>query len=251
MNLLRAMARLLDRELAALFADASNNGLQVENSGRVRQVCTGVDASLPFLERAAARGADLVIVHHGLSWGDQLKYVTGLNYQRLRFLIQHDIALYASHLPLDAHPKYGNNACLCRALGLRRIRPWGEYKGGKVGMRGELPAPLPLGQFIKRVEKAVGNRAHVMAYGKPTVRTVAMVVGGGALGIEYAAADGVDIYLSGEPTLHAHNLAQETKINAIFAGHYATESLGVQALGALLHRRFRVPVEFVPMGIKY
>jgi dinuclear metal center YbgI/SA1388 family protein len=251
MTALSTIVRLLDRELTANFADSSNNGLQVQNSGRVRKICTGVDASLPFFEQAARRGADLVITHHGLSWGDQLKYITGLNYQRVSFLVQHDMALYASHLPLDAHPKYGNNACLCRALGLRNIQPWGDYKGGKVGMRGTLPATMPLTQFVQRVEQVVGNGAHVMAYGKKSVRTVAMVVGGGALGIDHAAVDGVDVYLSGEPALHAHNLAQETKVNAIFAGHYATESFGVQALGALLHRRFRLPVEFIPLGIKY
>ena len=251
MTALAAIVRHLDRELAANFADSSNNGLQVQNSGRVRRVCTGVDASLPFLERAAAQGADLVIVHHGLSWGDQLKYLTGLNYERVRFLIEHDLALYASHLPLDAHPRHGNNAVLCRALGLRRVRPWGDYKGGKVGMRGELPVAMPLARFVQRVERVAGNRAQVMAYGRARVRTVAMVVGGGALGLDRAVADGVDVYLSGEPSLHAHNLAQELQVNAVFAGHYATESFGVQALGALVRRRFRLPVEFVPMGIPY
>lgn len=251
MTSLASIVSLLDRELTANFADSSNNGLQVQNSGRVRKICTGVDASLPFFEQAAQRGANLVITHHGLSWGDQLKYITGLNYRRISFLVQHDIALYASHLPLDAHPQYGNNACLCRALGLRQLRPWGDYKGGKVGLRGTLPATMPLTQFVKRVEKVVGNQAQVMAYGQKSVRTVAMVVGGGALGLDHAAADGVDVYLSGEPSLTAHNLAAETQTTAIFAGHYATESFGVQALGALLHRRFRLPVEFIPMGIEY
>jgi dinuclear metal center YbgI/SA1388 family protein len=251
MNQLQPIVRFLDHTLAVSFADGSNNGLQVENSGRVRRICTGVDASLPFFERAAARGADLVICHHGLSWGDNLKYLTGLNYRRVGFLMRHDMALYASHLPLDAHPKHGNNACVARALGLRRVQPWGDYKGGKVGLRGVLPAPLSLDAFAKRVERIVGNKPQVIAYGKKTVRTVAMVVGGGAVGLDHAAADGIDVYLSGEPGLNAHNLAQETKTNAVFAGHYATESLGVQALGALLRRRFRLPVEHLDLGIPY
>jgi dinuclear metal center YbgI/SA1388 family protein len=251
MRTLQSIVALLDHELDIPFADGSHNGLQVQNAGKVRKVCTGVDASLPFFEQAAARGADLVICHHGISWGDGLKRITGLNYRRLQFLIAHNIALYASHLPLDAHPKYGNNACLARALGLRQLRPWADYKGSKVGIRGALPAPICLAEFAKRVETVVGNKAHVMAYGKNMVRTAGMVVGGGALGLDYAAGDGLDVYLSGEPSLHAHNTAQETGINAIFAGHYATESLGVQALGALLRRRFSLAVEHIDLRIPY
>ena len=250
MSRLQHIIGFLDRELAADFADSSNNGLQVENSGRVRKICTGVDASLPFFEAAAERGADLLICHHGISWGD-LKYITGLNYQRISFLVKRDMALYASHLPLDAHPRLGNNACLCRALGLREVEPWGEYKGGKIGRRGVLPRPLPLAEFARRVEQAVGNRAQVMAYGKKTVRTVAMVVGGGAVGLEQAAREGIDVYLTGEAYLSAHNTAQEAGLNIVHAGHYATESLGVQVVGALLHRRFHLPVEFINLGIKY
>ncbi len=251
MNQLHQIVAKLDRELDIPFADGSNNGLQVANAGRVRKICTGVDASLPFFEQAAARGADLLICHHGLSWHDSLKYITGLNYRLLKFLLTHDIALYASHLPLDAHPKYGNNACVARALGLRRLQPWAAYKGNNVGIRGTLPAALPLAEFAQRVEKTLGNKTHVMAFGKKTVRTVGMVVGAGALGLDSAAADGLDCYLSGEPGLQAFNTAQQTGINAIFAGHYATESLGVQALGALLKKEFRLPVEHIDLAIPY
>lgn len=251
MSQLQRIVALLDRELDIPFADGSNNGLQVQNSGMVHKICTGVDAALPFFEQAAARGANLVICHHGLSWQDNLKHITGLNYRLLHFLLTHDIALYASHLPLDAHPKYGNNACIARALGLRRLQPWAEYKGNKVGIRGTLPAAIPLNEFARRVEKVVGNKAQVMPFGQRTVCTVGMVVGGGALGLDHAADDGLDCYLSGEPGLHAHNTAQQTGMNAIFAGHYATESLGVQALGALLKSKFRIPVEHINLGITY
>ena len=111
------VGEFLDRELHVTdFKDSSNNGLQVDNSGRVGRVCCGVDASLEFFEAAQRRGADMLICHHGLSWNDSLKRITDLNYRKIAFLMRHDMALYACHLPLDAHPRYGNNAVLARML---------------------------------------------------------------------------------------------------------------------------------------
>ncbi len=233
------------------FQDSSNNGLQVENSGRVGLVCCGVDASMDFFREAQRRGAGLVLCHHGLSWGDSLKRITHLNYQRVSFLIKHDIAVYAAHLPLDAHPRYGNNACVARALGLRQLKPFGMHQGQAVGLRGTLAAPVPLRRLAARLERTIGNQVTVLDFGKSTIRTVAMVVGGGAVGIEEAARLGVDVYLSGEPGLGAYNTARHYQMNALFGGHYATESLGVQALGKLLTRRFGVRTEFVDLGIRF
>jgi dinuclear metal center YbgI/SA1388 family protein len=242
----------LDRELKVTeFEDDSNNGLQVENSGTIRKVCCGVDASLEFFQAAQQRGADLVVCHHGLSWRDSLKRITDLNYQRVGFLIRHDMALYACHLPLDAHPKWGNNMGMARALGLQQLKPFGVYHGKAIGLQGRLARPQPLARFAERVKEAVGNETQVMPFGKPMVRSVAMVVGGGAVGLEEAARAGVDVFLSGEPNLNARNQARDWGINAVFGGHYATESFGVQSLAALLAREFLVEGEFVPLGITY
>ena len=231
------------------FHDASNNGLQVQNSGRSGLVCCAVDASLETLREAGRRGAGLILCHHGLSWGDSLKRITHLNYERIGFLIRHDIALYACHLPLDAHPRYGNNACVARALGLRRLAPFGVYHGQTIGLRGTLPAPLPLERLAARLKAATGNAAMVLPFGRKTVRTVAMVVGGGAVGLDEAARLGMDVYLSGEQNLAAYNTASDLKLNVLFGGHYATESLGVQAIGHVVARRFKARVEFIDFKI--
>ena len=233
------------------FQDSSNNGLQVENSGRVDLVCCGVDASLEFFQEAHRRGAGLVICHHGLSWGDSLKRITDLNYRRVGFLLRNDIALYACHIPLDAHPRYGNNACMAKALGLRQLKPFGAYHGRDIGVRGTLSVAMPLAKLAARLKQVMGNEVIAMPYGKATVRTVAMVVGGGAVGLDEAARLGVDVYLSGEPNLAACNVARDLGMNALFGGHYATESLGVQALGKLLTRRFGVRTAFVDLGITF
>ncbi len=244
------IANYLDKELGNdEFQDRSHNGLQVANSGRVRKICCGVDASLEFLELANEHGADMVICHHGISWSDSLARITGLNYQRLSKLLKYDMALYASHLPLDAHPTLGNNARICRALGLKRLKPFGEHGGRDIGFEGMLPKPRRFTTFERMVSDRIGTLLHRWDYGKKTVQRIAVVSGGAAGDIVEAAEKGIDVFLSGEQTLAAYNLAREYGINALFAGHYATERFGVIAVGERLQKRFGVEVEFLDMGI--
>ena len=241
----------LDRELKlGEFEDDSNNGLQVENTGAIRKICCGVDASLEFFQEAKRRGADMVICHHGLSWRDSLKRITDLNYWRVGFLIKNDMALYGCHLPLDAHPTYGNNMGMAKALAMQNLKPFGFYHGKPIGLQGRLPRPVSLERFAALVKKAVGNETQVMPFGRSTVRSVAMVVGGGAVGLEEAAKNGVDVFLSGEPNLGARNVARDWQINAVFGGHYATETFGVKSLALVLAKKFRVKAEFVPLGVR-
>jgi dinuclear metal center YbgI/SA1388 family protein len=249
---LARIVALLDRELkTASFDDGSNNGLQVENSGRVGRVCCGVDASVAFIEAAARRGAGLLICHHGISWGDSLKRITERNYRIVSLLMEHDLALYASHLPLDAHPRLGNNAQICRALGLRRVEPFGVYRGQKIGFCGELRTAMTFGRFKTLVERTVNPDIGVLEFGKAKVRSVGVVSGGAAEEIAEAAEKGLDVYLTGEPSLNGHNLGQDLNMNVIFAGHYATERFGVQALGRWVAARFGVPWEFVDLGVPF
>jgi len=210
-----------------------------------------VDASMEFFEAARDRGADLLVCHHGISWGDSLKTITHLNYSRLSFLIKNDMALYACHLPLDAHPRYGNNAQICRALGLTKTRPFGEYHGMMIGFEGRLPRPMGYARFKNLVSKVTGSSLQTMDFGKKTVRTVAVVSGGAAAQTEEAGQKGIDAYLSGEPSLQAYILAQEYGINTIFAGHYATEVFGVRSLAKLLGRKFKVETEFLDLGVPF
>jgi dinuclear metal center YbgI/SA1388 family protein len=249
---LGSMVDFLNGELKVSdFSDDSHNGLQVQNAGRIRRVCCGVDASLDFFEQAAARGANLLVCHHGLSWGDSLKRITDLNYRRLKFLIERDMALYACHLPLDAHPELGNNARICQALGLAERRPFGLYRGIQIGFRGTLPRAVSFRTFRRRAAALFQNEIRALDFGRSAVRTVAVVSGGAAAEIEEAGRLGVDVYVTGESTLAAYHLAREYGINAVFAGHYATEVFGVQALAALLAQRFSVPAEFLRLPTPY
>ncbi len=252
MNAVNEIASFLDEELnLAAFEDASNNGLQVANSGRVERVCAGVDASMDFFERAAEVGADLLICHHGLSWGDSLKHITGLNYNRIKYLLDHDMALYACHLPLDAHPRLGNNALICQGLGLTNLSPFGLYHGASIGFAGSLPEPMPFSELKSRARALFGRLSDTMEFGREEVRTVAVVSGGAAAEIDEAGRKGLDVYVTGEPVLMAYHLAREYGLHAIYAGHYASEVFGVRAVGDLLATRFDLQASFLDMAVRF
>ena len=248
----QTLAQRLDRELNVKdFTDDSHNGLQVENRGAITRIACGVDASLAFFELAAAQGANFLVCHHGMSWGDSLKRITGMNYARLEFLCRHNLALYACHLPLDAHRRLGNNAEICRVLDLQRLRPFGMYHGRTIGFAGEFPRAMTLAALEQRVARCVGSTVRTMPFGPARVRRVAVVSGGAADLVEEAAAAGCDAFLSGEPKLMAYSLAQELGIHAIFAGHYDTETFGVSAVGAWIQRKLRIPAEFIRHAVPF
>jgi len=246
------ITRFLDDTLRTdAVRDASNNGLQVANDGTVSHVAVGVDASLRFLKEAAAQGADFVICHHGISWGDSLKRITGLNYDLVAFAIRHNIALYASHLPLDAHPLYGNNAQLCKALGVTRLKPAFRYHGEAIGFTGHLPRAVPFTDFCATVAEQVNADSRHVAAGGPRVRTVGVVSGGGSDMVSQAAELGVDAFLTGEPSLQGYTQAENLGVNVIFAGHYATETFGIRALAKRIAQKFRIPATFIDFGIPF
>jgi len=250
---LKSICRFLDSELniSAFAADSSHNGLQVENAGYVSRICCGVDASIEFFEAAQRRGADMVICHHGISWGDSLKRITEINYKRLSFLMENGIALYACHLPLDAHPRLGNNAMICRALGLRGVRGFGIYHGMEIGFQGRLPKTMKYGQFKDLVRLRINRGIRTMDFGKTEVKTVAVISGSAPELLAEVGMKGIDVFLSGEPKLSAYSMAQEYGVNAVFAGHYATEVFGVRAVVPVLKDKFRIPVEFIDMKVPY
>ena len=244
--------KFLDKEFSdGIFRDSSNNGLQVANSGRLGRICCGVDASLEFMQAAKKQGASLLIVHHGLSWGDSLKKITGLNYKRVKYLMDNDLALYACHLPLDAHPKYGNNVQICKMLGIRGLKKFGHYGGGYIGFGGSLPRELTMQEFKTLIASKISPKITAMEYGKKKVKTVAVVSGGASEELEQAAEQGYDVFLSGEYKLLAYINARDIGMNAVFAGHYATEIFGVKTIAALLKAKFKVDSLFLDLEVVY
>ncbi len=249
----RLIARLLDEELrTAAFRDRSNNGLQIENDGPVTRLAVAVDASLETFDAAARAGAQMLIVHHGLSWGDSLARIDGLNRRLVAAALSRNLALYASHLPLDAHPTLGNNAQIAALIGLTRTRPFMEYHGQRIGVAGLLPMPLPRDAFAELVRETLRpRRLERFDYGPALIRSVGVCSGGAPEGVDAAAREGLDLYLCGEANLQAYNLAKQWGQNALFAGHYATERTGPRALGLWLAERTGLPCDLIDFDLPY
>jgi dinuclear metal center YbgI/SA1388 family protein len=224
------------------------NGLQVGNAGEVTRVAVAVDACLAVFESAAALGADLLIVHHGLFWGG-LEPLVGRAYRRVETLIRSGIALYGAHLPLDVHPEVGNNPVLAGLLELPVRGAWGEYKGVPIGVWGE--AEQPRSALANRIEQVLGAPARLLATGPEQVRRIGIVTGAGGSMIADAQAAGLDTLVTGEGKHHSYFDAEELGVNVFYAGHYATETVGVQALAKRLEREFALPWTFIdhPTGL--
>ena len=225
--------------------DVCPNGLQVEGSASVGRVITGVSACRELFETARQRGADAVLVHHGLFWSGDSRVLTGVQYHRVAELVRGEISLLAYHLPLDRHPELGNNALACRGLGLGDLAPFGTLGGEQWGFRGRFPEPVPMAQVGERCRRLFGGEPLVFAHGPDPVTTAGVVSGGAQRALQQAIDAGLDLFLTGEVSEWVMNLAREAGIHFVAAGHYATERLGVRALGEHLADRFGLEVEFV------
>lgn len=238
----------LDETLdAPSFKDYGPNGLQVVGADEVEHLATAVSVSLEVIERAVAEGAQALLVHHGLFWQGDDPVVGRLERRRLETLFAGDLSLLAYHLPLDAHPALGNNALLADLLGLVDRAPFGEHGGVMLGVRGALPAPTPVADVAAALGTQLGSAPLVLPGGDHPVRTIGVVSGGAAKDIRQAATAGLDAFVTGEPREDSAYLAAELGVHLIAAGHNATETVGVQALGAAAAARFGITTTFLPV----
>ena len=230
------------------------NGLQLDARGPVRRVAAAVDLSRRTIEGTIAAGANLLVVHHGMFWGGAQRLV-GAAYERLRLLVEHDVAVYASHLPLDLHPELGNNVLLARELGLAPDGGFGAFKGVQVGVQGA--SDVPTAELVRRADafaRTHGGLVVATAH-DPARRTRrwAIATGGSASSdsLREARDAGVDTFVVGEGPHHTAVEAPEHGLVVVYAGHYATETLGVQALAREIERAFGLPWSFVsaPTGL--
>ena len=237
-SIVSALDELLD---PGGFQDLGPNGLQVPGPDEVRRVVTGVSAQRELVERAVAERAQLVLVHHGLFWDFQPTGLTPVLAERLRPLFKHDVALAAYHLPLDAHPEVGNNAILAERLGCERHEAFGTYRGRAIGRAGTFPGDgVPASELFARVRDVTGREPTVFDAGPERVRRIGIVSGSGSDALPEAVSLGLDAFLTGEPREHVTADAREARIHFVAAGHYATETFGVRALGDWLAQRFGI-----------
>ena len=228
--------------------DGAVNGLQVQNNGTVTRISAAVDGSLATVKLAIAAKADLLIVHHGLFWGPTHPW-TGKRYELLQLLLENNLAVYSSHLPLDAHRRLGNSALLCAALGLKNLRPFFFAKGRMIGF--QAAANISRDELAQRLHRAVGTKPVILPGGPKMCRRIGVVTGGAGAELKLAAKEGVDTFITGEGPHWTYALAEDLGVNVFYAGHYATETFGVQALAAQLSKKFNVPWTFLdhPTGL--
>jgi dinuclear metal center YbgI/SA1388 family protein len=233
---------------------AALNGLQFASRGEVRRVATAVDFSSHTIREAVAAQAQMLLVHHGMFWSG-LQPVTGLTYERYRDLLLHDIAVYSAHLPLDVHPEMGNNALLARRFGLEPSAGFARYKTMDVGLSGS--GNLETQAVVERARQlARESGGEIVVTPFPSnrrTRNWAICSGAGADSdtLREAAERGIDTMIVGEGPHHTAVQARDMGIVVVYAGHYATETLGVRALGEYVAREFGIEAQFLdaPTGL--
>jgi dinuclear metal center YbgI/SA1388 family protein len=228
--------------------DNALNGLQIENSGRVTRIGAAVDVSTRVLTAAAKKNVDLLIVHHGLFWSG-LQPVRSALRRQLQLAFENDIALYSAHLPLDIHPKVGNNAQLAAVLGLKSTQQFLEQKGQPVGLRAHVSTPRS--ELVRKLRRALNAPVRFFDFGPKQTQMIGIVTGGAGSEIYRVAQENIDTFITGEAPHWAAVAAEELGMNLLLGGHYATEVFGVKMLAAHLSKRFRIPCEFIdfPTGL--
>ncbi len=238
------------------YSDRSNNGLQVQGVTEVTRVAVAVDACIASFRQATDWGAHMLITHHGLFWSEHMQLI-GPHLDRVRLLIEAGLSLYAAHIPLDAHPEVGNNIQLANMIGLASVVPWGAYKNTTIGFLGDLPVPERVSDLYQRLEDQIGEGNLIQARTSAPIPAhalcsrVAICSGFGVSMIDDAVAAGADTLITGETSHQWYQMVAERDLNVIYAGHYATETVGVKALARHLEARFDLATTFIdlPTGL--
>jgi len=229
-----------------VIKDYCPNGLQVQGKSEIKKIVTGVTASQALIDKAVELKADALLVHHGYFWKGEPSQITGMKYNRIKTLIEHDINLFAYHLPLDIHPELGNNVQLGKLLGIINVEPLEVGNPYSVAVKGEFEQPMPALELNERITSVLSRQSlHLPSGNDQLIKTIAWCTGGGQDYIDLAASQGIDAFISGEVSERTTHTATELGIHYFAAGHHATERYGVKALGEYLSNMEGLEVLFV------
>jgi len=223
------------------FSDYCHNGLQIEGTDKIKTIITGVSLSEKLIRIALEKKAQMILVHHGV-FQDAFAntQIKGFLKKRLQLLLANDINLAGFHLPLDAHPKIGNNISIAKVLKLKNIKSFAGY-----GFVGDLPKSQDFSEFVKTIDNKLTTKSNFLAHGKKTVKKVAIVSGVSSAKFELASLKGADVYICGDLKEHVFSASLEIGLNIINVGHYNSEKLGIQNLGELLAKKFKIKHQFI------
>lgn len=249
---LKKIVRFLDDYLKTDDVnDSSWNGLQIEGKEKVGKIAFAVDAGMETFELSVKEKADMIVVHHGHFWNNRNPSMTGWAKDRIKILLENDISLYCSHLPLDRHREIGHNAQILKLLGAKITVEFLHSHGKNIGWTGELRKALKISEIEKKLNKSLKTSCKALPFGPNNIKTIAVCSGGGGYGGFYEALDsGVDLYITGD-TEEVYYTAKDAGLNVIFAGHHATETVGLKALAGIVSKRFKVETVFIdlPTGL--
>jgi dinuclear metal center YbgI/SA1388 family protein len=251
---LQEIVRFLDAELRLTeFEDSCLNGLQVESGENVTRIAVSVDAGESVIEKSIAAQAGLLLVHHGLLWAGANDRITGPHGRKVKRMLAAGLSLYAAHLPLDGHEALGNNFILAEKLKLSALERAVKYRTAMIGCLGRNEARLELAAYKEILDNLRGSSRNtlILPFGPSIPERVCVVSGSAAdIALQYQAV-GFDTFVTGEPKQMLFHFAKEHRLNILCAGHYATETVGVEAVGALLEKKFGVQSVFIdePTGI--
>lgn len=246
---LRELEKEIKKKLDAnLFnsVDKSINGVQVGDLDmNIKRVALMVDSSLEGFIQAKKQNADLIFTHHGLFWGKPLA-ITGAHFNRVKYLLDNNMALCTMHLPLDSHMELGNGIALAELIGLKSCEPFAAYKGLTAGVKGILDPPVSVDEVKKRL---VGDNepVYIIPGGKNKVSTVGIASGDSPHTVYEAINNNIDLFITGDKSHEVYHTCLEEKINMICAGHYSTEVYGVQRVGKWLEKEFGLETIFIDL----
>ncbi|MEF3280670.1 MAG: Nif3-like dinuclear metal center hexameric protein [Elusimicrobiota bacterium] len=224
--------------------DSSQNGLQVEGKDEIKKILFGVSYSSKLVEKAIQEKAEMIILHHGILWNKPIR-ICGIFKKRVEPLIKNEINLAAYHLPLDIHPKIGNNISILKIFNIKHFENFGDYNGIKIGFIGKLPKKISLEEIANKIKKEINKNAIFINYGKKLIEKIAVVSGGGTNFFEEAVIKGADIFITGEGDEKAYELAREYRSNFVSAGHYRTEVFGIKELSKIISKKFKIKTLFI------
>lgn len=225
--------------------DISLNGVQIGAPERdLKKAAFAVDASFDTIDQAIENGADILVVHHGLFWGSPLA-ITGHHYRRVKRALDSSLVLFACHLPLDAHPLYGNNAQMAMVLGMTGFDPFGEYKGRKIGFKGNLPFPMTIPEIARLLGFSEETGMQVIKFGADMISSVGIISGAGGDDVDQAIAEGLDLFITGTAPHEIFHTVKENGTNLLAGGHYRSEVFGVKALMRMTEKEFGIPSFFI------
>lgn len=223
--------------------DGAHNGLQIENNGTVKKIAASVDGSMASIQAAIHAGADFLICHHGLFWNPPVP-LTGSAFTKIKLALDHNLAVYGSHLPLDCHPEIGNNALLAKTLGLNPVDTFLPYEGQDIAVISEAPKG-GRNELAQKLKACFPETYQAIEYGSEAPQRVAILTGSGQSAIPHLLPNGIDTLITGELRQHHFSIAQELQLNLYPCGHYATEVYGVQALATEAAKTFNIDWVFL------